>query len=172
MHATRATGGGGLDRLDHFLSLIARIAAVAMLLLILVQVVARYILDLPIYGIVEFTETFLMPAIVFFSIGLVEINKGHVRVEILYDRLSGGAKRTADAFIHGCTFIFYALIAWLGAEEALLSLERGYTISSDLPLSLAFALAIVPIGAGAMSLRQIVGLYIDLRGRTGRGATT
>lgn len=142
-----------LATLEDALSWMARLSLQILLGLMLAQVIARYFFNQPLGEVITLTETYLMPALVFFGLATVQRHREHVRVDILYARFRGRPKQIIDICIWIVSAAYWALIAYCGAQEAHFSWEMGYELSKDLPVPVASALVIVPIGTIILALR-------------------
>ena len=164
MHPTgnvgRSVRSGMAERVlvgaEAALGALARTAMALMLVLILVQVFTRYVLNdaLPVVGI---TEVYLMPIIVFFSLSRVEAMNAHIRVDLLYGRLTARAQRWLDAAIMLAGAVFWGLVAWYGTDEMKTAYARDYLTSGEFAWPLWMALLVVPVGAGLFTLRLLLG---------------
>ena len=99
-----------------------------MMLLITVDVTARYVFSSPIPGTLEFTE-FLIVFVVFFSMAYVQLTKRHICVELLTQRLP---RRVADGLAVVVLLIaalFFVLMCWQSWHSGLSALE--YREASD-----------------------------------------
>lgn len=147
-----------LAPIEDALNWTARLALASLLVLMIVQVCTRYLLNNPLGDVVTITETYLMPAIVFFSLAALQRQHGHIRVDLVYDRFHGRTKIVADALIALIGLAYWLVLLWAAARETLFTWEMGYEIGRDFPIPLATALVIVPIGALAIVLRLVVQL--------------
>jgi TRAP-type C4-dicarboxylate transport system permease small subunit len=107
----------------RFLRVVALISAVSvfvMMVLVVVNVAGRYLLNKPLSGTLEFTESLLV-LIIFLSVALTQYDGGHIRVTLLTRRLP---KRWAHALsifcmLCGATFFSWcAYAAWVFAAQA------------------------------------------------------
>jgi TRAP-type C4-dicarboxylate transport system permease small subunit len=85
-------------------------AALFLLLLIVVlQVVSRYLFNAPINGTVELIE-FFMIFVVFLGFGKCELNNDNIKVDILINHLPECFQKTLEIFN---IFVFFAIIAMI-----------------------------------------------------------
>jgi TRAP-type C4-dicarboxylate transport system permease small subunit len=95
----------------RMLRVIAQISAAAtfvMMVLVVVNVLGRYLLNQPLTGTLEFTESLLV-LIIFLSLALTQYDGGHIRVTLLTRRLP---KRAARALTAGCMLVGAAFFTW------------------------------------------------------------
>ncbi|MDX5361465.1 MAG: TRAP transporter small permease [Alphaproteobacteria bacterium] len=151
-----------LGRAERLLLGIARIALLILLGMVVVQVTARFAFNSPAGEIVAITEAYIMPLMVFLALAYVQTVDGHVRVIVLYRLASGRAKHALDAVIALLSMGFWALVAYTGWSEVVFAQSLGYEVSHEIRLPLATALIIVPVGAGALSLRLLLSAVQDV----------
>lgn len=140
-------------------SLCVRLAALALALMVVLMTAdafARYLLNAPIKGAMEINNEFLMPALVFFGISYVYRLGGHVRVNILSDRLPPAVQRALMIVFDTATALLFAALAWGMCARTLESFSMREYSSSPLGYLLAPSFAIVVVGAVLMTLRASV----------------
>jgi TRAP-type C4-dicarboxylate transport system permease small subunit len=83
----------------------------AMMFLTIVDVVMRYFLDMPVKGAFDLTEYFM---VIVFSFGLpyCTINKDHIKVDILMERLPESAQTIITILAIPISLGIFSLIAW------------------------------------------------------------
>lgn len=78
-----------------------------------VEVVARYVFNSPIVGVVDLI-TVLIPIFVFLPLADTEIKERHIRVELLSSLLRSPRWNAAfDLLTYTCGFIFLGLMSWV-----------------------------------------------------------
>jgi TRAP-type C4-dicarboxylate transport system permease small subunit len=95
----------------RMLRVIAQMSAAAtfvMMVLVVVNVLGRYLLNKPLTGTLEFTESLLV-LIIFLSLALTQYDGGHIRVTLLTRHLP---KRAARALTVGCMLVGAAFFSW------------------------------------------------------------
>ncbi|MEO8752131.1 MAG: TRAP transporter small permease [Casimicrobiaceae bacterium] len=131
--------------------LLSRVAVVAMTLLVLVQVVLRYVLKVPLVWVEEAT-VFLMIWMAFMGAAIGVRRGAHIAMTILVDRLPA---RVAGAFYHVGTvavIAFAGVVVWEGVQ---LVLSVGGQRSAALGLPMTIPYLIVPLGALLIILQAI-----------------
>lgn len=152
---------------------ISRISLICLLALIVIQVLSRVAFNSPSGEVVAVTETYLMPAMVFLALGYTFATDNHIRMTVVYRLFRGRGKALADLLICTVSAVLWLAIAYAGYEEAAFAQKLGYEVSHEIRLPLATALVIVPIGAGALSIRlilEIIEQTLRLIGRHDAGA--
>ncbi len=154
---------GWLERIENLFAALASAALFVLLALVVAQAFTRYVLNDPIGEVVTVTETYLMPAIVFFTMAALQRDDGHVRVDLLYGSWRGRTKRIADLLIAMLSAAFWAVVVYASVGETVFSLRMDYEVSKDLPLPLASAIGIVPLGGTLILLRLMLQIAAALR---------
>lgn len=107
-------------RLLRGFGLISAVATFATMLLVVVNVLGRYLFNAPLTGTLEFTESLLV-LIIFFSVALTQYDGGHIRVTLLTRRLPTAYARALTVFCMVCGAVFFiwcAYAAWRFAYES------------------------------------------------------
>ncbi|MBW7949434.1 MAG: TRAP transporter small permease [Pseudorhodoplanes sp.] len=152
-----------LARCDAVLIGAAVIATAIMMLLTSADAIGRYLFNSPIMGAYELTEKYLMVAAVFLGMSCAFREGIFIRVTFLVERLPRRARLISDFVSHLITIIYSAFIVYAAGAQALRALSDETTLST-VPVPLAPAYCLVPIGFAAL----LVMLLIDLpRVRTG-----
>jgi len=129
--------------------------------IILYEVLMRYILRQSQDWVPE-TSQFLFGSLFVLGGGYILLNGGHVRLDLLYDRLAPRPKAALDV----ATFIFFLLFCgvlfWKGALmgwDSLKIMERSQSAWGPILFPIKF---IIPIGTGLLILQGIVKLIRDI----------
>jgi TRAP-type C4-dicarboxylate transport system permease small subunit len=93
------------------LGLIAAIATFVMMVLVVANVSGRYLLNRPLTGTLEFTESLLV-IIIFLSVALTQYDGGHIRVNLLTRRLPPRWRRGLTVLSMMCGAAFFTWCAW------------------------------------------------------------
>lgn len=123
--------------------LLSRAAVVAMTGLVLVQVVLRYVFNVPLVWVEEMT-VFLMIWMAFMGAAIGVRRGAHIAMTLVVDRLP---LRLAKALFYLTTFAiiaFSAVVVWQGV---LLAFSVGNQRSAALGLPMTIPYLIVPLGA-------------------------
>jgi TRAP-type C4-dicarboxylate transport system permease small subunit len=135
---------------------ISAIFSFLLAILIFCDVIGRYLLNQPIYGADDFTELALV-VIVFFAMAFTQVEKGHVRVELIISRLSHATQITLNTFTSFFSAAIMAMISWrLGvySVEAFRDPNAYQTLSLGIPIGPFLLLA--SLGALLLCLVLIV----------------
>lgn len=106
------------------IGMFAGIVTLLMMLLVMTNVLSRYILKIPISGAFEITQS-MLTVTVFFSLALAQLNDSHIRVVLLTDRLSPAWQRTMRVFGLVIGAIFFGWCTYATFGFAMSSYEIG-----------------------------------------------
>jgi TRAP-type C4-dicarboxylate transport system permease small subunit len=120
-----------LGLFSYLLSRLGCVALFFMMCLTVVDVVGRYIFNMPILGAFEMTE-FLVLIMVFSFLGYAQAQKSHVTVDIFFDRFPLKMKTVVSVLNYLISLVVVLLIAWMGYIKAMESFHSG-----EKPLNLA-----------------------------------
>lgn len=151
-----------LGRLDRWAAALAGVAVLVMMLLGGIDVITTKMLDWPIPGAYELTET-LMVASVFLALALSQREKRQIRVELFTERLSEPRRRAFDAVSDLCSLLVYGLIAWFGIRLAWTSVSVGEFSSGLIQLPLWPAKTALALGAVLMCAQCASDLVANVR---------
>ena len=107
-------------RLLRGFGLISEVATFVMMLLVVANVIGRYLFNKPLTGTLEFTESLLV-LIIFLSVGLTQYDGGHIRVNLITRRLPKAWARILTVFAMLCGAAFFtwcAYAAWIYAAQS------------------------------------------------------
>jgi TRAP-type C4-dicarboxylate transport system permease small subunit len=107
-------------RLLRFCGLISQIATFVMMLLVVINVLGRYLINKPLTGTLEFTESLLV-LIIFLSVALTQYDGGHIRVNLITRRLPKAWARvlTVISMLCGAAFFTWCgYAAWVFAAQS------------------------------------------------------
>ncbi len=106
-----------LDKVSHVVGRMANLitcaAIAAMALFISLNVILRYVFNIPLKGSVEFPELMMVVA-AFAAFGYTALLKGHVNIEILTLRLPQRARTILEDITTLISLIILAFVAWQG----------------------------------------------------------
>lgn len=157
-------------RAIEFLSDLAGYAsAVAILvatLVIVQQVVVRYVFRMPTIWQVELA-VYLLIAATFLGAAYGLKENSHINIELVTGLLPPGFKRWLDLFTSLVALWFCAYLAWKGAFMWWDAYEGGWRTSSLWSIPLVYPYAILPVGMALTSLQYVVKIadrVAELRG--------
>jgi TRAP-type C4-dicarboxylate transport system permease small subunit len=107
-------------RLLRACGVISSVSTFVMMVLVVANVAGRYLLNKPVTGTLEFTESLLV-LIIFLSVALTQYDGGHIRVTLLTRRLPklhARALTVASMLVGAAFFGWCAYAAWKFAYQA------------------------------------------------------
>lgn len=141
------------DRLSRAGGVLGGALAIVMMLTIGREVIGRYFFNAPTSWVVEL-DGYLLVALVYLGGGYILQNDAHIRVDIVYSRLSPRARARADLFGLALAVPFLGFVIWQGGLLTWYSwAQRDRSVVMDWPLWLP-ELA-VPVGAALLLLQVL-----------------
>lgn len=133
----------GVVWLSKVANIIAMVLIGAMMMLTVVDVVGRYFFSKPIIGSYELTQ-FMMAGVVFLGLAYTQVNKGHVAVTYITNKLSQKTQVAIRFATNILSLGFLALMVRQGLSQAQLYSQRGITSNIfEVPIVPFFSVAIV-----------------------------
>jgi TRAP-type transport system small permease protein len=108
---------GWEQRVEGVLGVAASFILLAMMLLTVVDVVARYVFSRPLRGAFEVTELMLL-VLIFAGLPLVSFTDEHAVMDFVDRVLGPGALRGLTGLVHAVSAAFMVLLAWLTWRKA------------------------------------------------------
>lgn len=124
----------------------------AMMIIVFVDVVMRYLFNSPLGFSYDLISLYLMVGVFFFAFSDTLRHDEHVRVDILYLRMSRGMRRLCDRISYGLSAVLFATVLWTGLLRAVASTARGEVMATLIPWPIWMAYWIVPIGTAPIML--------------------
>jgi TRAP-type C4-dicarboxylate transport system permease small subunit len=109
--------GGWERRVEGLLGVAASAILLAMMLITVVDVVARYVFSRPLRGAFEVTELMLL-VLIFAGLPLVSFTDEHAVMDFVDRVLGPRALRGVTGLVHAVSAGFMALLAWLTWRKA------------------------------------------------------
>jgi TRAP-type C4-dicarboxylate transport system permease small subunit len=157
----------GINRLTWLAELLAEIGLIGLLLIVIHEVIVRYVFDSPTLYSVELSE-YLLVLVVFMSIGWVLKEDRHVAVTFVVDRLPERMRLGLKLLTSLLTMAFLGIIVWKGGKTTLTAYTGNYHSSSLLDFPMWIPYALIPLGALVLSLQYIVKIGELIRSLTDR----
>ncbi len=155
-----------IELLSDLSGYVAAVAILIATLVIVEQVVVRYVFRLPTIWQVELAVYLLIAAtFVGAAYGLKE--NSHINIELVTILLPPGVKRWLDLFTSSVALAFCAYLTWKGAVMWWEAYEGKWRTSSLWSIPLTYPYAILPMGMGLTSLQYVVKIadrVAELRG--------
>ena len=110
--------------------------ALMMMLLTTVHAVGRYLLGLPVPGLVEMSS-YMLVTMIFLTAPYTALRKGHIAIGVLVDRLSERRQAIIDIFIYLPCLVVSVLAAWQ-------TFSRGFFIMQERQVSTILSIPNAP----------------------------
>jgi TRAP-type C4-dicarboxylate transport system permease small subunit len=139
-----------LHRINQVLSTGCQLLANVLLILILVavfaEVVSRYIFQQS-HGSMEEFSKWSQIWIAYLMIGIVEQARGHIKVDILFNRLSAKGRIPLLIVFDITTLVFAVVLFWSGVQATANLYRLGLTSTSGIPVPMWTVMLAAPFGA-------------------------
>ncbi|MFN3825165.1 MAG: TRAP transporter small permease subunit [Pseudorhodobacter sp.] len=146
---------------------LACVVMVMMMLHITLDVGVRNILNGQIVGTLEWVAFYYMVALVFLSLGYVELKNEHIRVDLFAQMMPKSAQLGLYIFACLLGFVFFGMLFWQTLSDAIRATQRGEEAMSNFKFLIWPARWALPIGFGGVLLAILGNL---LRAITSRQA--
>jgi TRAP-type C4-dicarboxylate transport system permease small subunit len=150
--------------LEAVLSRIAQTALFIMMIAVVLDSGGRYLFNHPLSGVYEATELYLMIAVVFLAIGQTQRLGGHVRVELLLERLPVALQRALEIIYLLATMAVFAVAAYASMRMCWQAFADGRWTAGVVPLPTGPSWTIVAIGLAALCVRLLIQAMQIVRG--------
>ncbi|WP_051297320.1 TRAP transporter small permease [Brevibacterium album] len=150
---------------DRVLSAVTALAVIAMMLHVVAHALMRFFFNAPIYGTNEIVAYWWLPAVALLGIPAAHLQKEHITVTLVTDRLS---QRTGNIFkIFACIVCGLASVGFMvfGFQEAMKNFSIGSTagVTDIITWPVYF---LVPLVFASMAVLYILDIVVIAR--TGR----
>ena len=104
---------------------LAALLVVLMIIHVCLEVVSRTLLRRPLPGTIETVSYYYMVGIAFLPLGMVQLLRENITVDLIDNVLTKGGRRWVDAFSVLMTFLVVALVAWASLDMAVRQTGHG-----------------------------------------------
>ena len=161
-----------IERLALAILLIGGLGLLMSMFLGVGDVVGTQFLKSPLPGAKELTES-TMVLIVFGALTYAQIQRSHIRVELLYTRMGTRGRAMMDVIADLAAMLFFSLLLWQAINEAIFSIQLKEATVGLIRFPLYPARIILAAGTALLILRLLIDLIQDLqRARTGEETST
>lgn len=105
----------------------------------------------------------LLAWLTYYGAALAALNRAHIGMPTLVDRLEGRARTAVILVGEACTLAFFGMLAWAGVR--VLSVLGGTTLVSLPGVPMAVAQSVIPIGAVLFIIAQLLSMPDVLAGK-------
>lgn len=151
-----------LERFALAILLIGGIGLLMSMFLGVGDVVGTQVLATPLPGARELTES-TMVLIVFGALAYAQIQRSHIRVELLYTRMNPRVQALMDVITDLAAIVFFGMLLWQAINEVKISWEIGESTVGLIRFPLYPARIILAVGTGLLIVRLVLDMFVDLR---------
>ncbi|MGQ9859308.1 MAG: TRAP transporter small permease subunit [Thermodesulfobacteriota bacterium] len=146
-----------ISRLNGLVGTLVSFLNLAIMSIVVWEVFCRYLLRSPTTWAMEMNQ-YLLAALALLAGGYALVEDRHVRVDVVYRRLSAKRQASVDVVSSVLVILFCAVLLWHGSEFALDALRKGKRSMSLLELPLFPSMALVPLGGMLLGLQALAKL--------------
>ena len=143
-----------IDHTMDFLSFLGIMSIVFVLLAVISAILFRYFMRTSLEGVTELSEYSLL-FMTFVGAAWVLRVGGHVKMDILLDRLKPDTRTLANTIIFIVCAVLWLVIAWYGLKVTWLHYETDYFIRAGIDTPSFITLAIIPLGSLMLSIQLL-----------------
>jgi len=142
------------DRINYMTGLTMGILTLFMMCIVMYEVTSRYFFNAPTLWSMEINQ-YLFCAISLLGGGYCLLRDGHVRVDILYPKLSPKGQAIVDFCTFPLALLFSGLLVWFGWEETWDSIVGHRLSDSVIALPLWPVWLVVPVAGVLLGIQVI-----------------
>jgi TRAP-type C4-dicarboxylate transport system permease small subunit len=156
-----------LDAITAGVSWVGAGALVLMVLIVVANVVGRYLFRNPVLGAVEMVGL-LTVILVFCVLAFTESNGAHIVVDIFVSRLHGRTKAILASMMSLLGAVFFIIMAWQGWDMMLSNLSPFVRVTGVLSIPFAPFMLIMAFGCVLFGLELFVHVFNPASGKKRR----
>jgi TRAP-type C4-dicarboxylate transport system permease small subunit len=161
----RSQPGAAIDRTAKALSFLGGLATLAMTGLIAFDVLMRYFLNEP-QLFVDEVVGFLQVLVVFWGLAYTFQVRGHIRVDLVTNHLSGPVRAWARVFTLTTGIVIVAVLSWVTLESTLTAYRYG-RVSTVMLYPLWPPMLLIPTGLALLAVVMLRALRRQLAAARG-----
>ena len=150
-----------IDKMSEWLGKIASHIVLILIAVIIFEVTSRYIFNAPTKWAVE-TGSYLFAAMWLLAGGYAMRHDFHVRVDIVYSRLSPRARAIMDAVTSPLFFLMIGLFIWITWKFALVSVAEMERSASQWSPYVFPKKVLIPVGGSLLIVQGIAKLICNI----------
>lgn len=143
-----------IDKINYITGLLLGFIILLIMVLVIYEVASRYFFNSPTLWSMEINQ-YLFCAVSLMGGGYCLLRDGHVRVDILYPKLSSRGQAIVDLCTYPLALVFCGLLIWQGSQETWIALVGHHLSDSVMAMPLWPVWLTVPV-AGLLMVLQIV----------------
>lgn len=141
-----------VNRMTDVFGMIGIVLIIGLCCLVIIEIINRNFLYLGMDWTIEMTE-YMLAFITFCGAGWLLKADGHIKFDLITDRLSPKYKRAANILSSSIGFLITALLTIFGFYKVVGLISRGIVTETVLELPQALLIGIVPVGLFIASLQ-------------------
>lgn len=146
---------GLLARIEDLLIVVARVSLATIAIVVVANVVSRYVFDAPLTFTNGLTERYLLVAVVYLALSSGESAGVHVRVTVFTRMLPPALSRVLRVVTLLLSAVYFAGITAFSGEQASHAWAIHQTSAGLTPWPMYVAYTIVPVGTLLMTVRLL-----------------
>jgi len=152
-----------VKRISDLMEYAAAAVLTLMVLHIVVDVVAKYALNAPIPGTLDFVANYYMVALVYLPVAFVELRGRSISVDLFYQWFPIPLKYLARAFGTIMSLVFFSLLAYQSWFDALGAFAKGEFVDGTFLVVTWPSRFLLPLSFGLVVIVLIVRFVHELR---------
>ena len=152
---------GKIKLIMKSLSAVSSFLLAAMIVVVVANVVGRFLFNIPVFGTIELVEL-MMIIICFFAIPYTSMNRGHVRITLLFDHLPKGIQRILGRIASLLCAGIFSIIIYQAAINALYYAKHLDQCTDTLEIPFAPFKAIMVLGFGVLLVIELIHVFRPL----------
>ncbi|MBV6272258.1 TRAP transporter small permease [Alcaligenaceae bacterium CGII-47] len=145
-----------LSRIDSVLTTVAAISLFSIMIIIVSDVVMRYMFNAPYSWSYELIAMYLMTSLFFFCLSETLAKNGHIAVDILHIKISPRLRHFALAIGYWLSGPLFGVMAWVAADNTWISFKHDEFTSGEIPWPVWASLICVPLGMIPLLVRILL----------------
>ena len=150
------------NALEVIIQLATNILLIVILTLVFAEAAMRYAFGKS-YGFMEEFSKWSQIWMAYLLLGVIEKTRGHIKVDMLYTRLSKKYKSLLLILFDLITLLFCILLFWSGIETAKNWRILGYIASIEFSVPMWIVMLSAPLGAVFLAFFGVHNLTVDIK---------
>lgn len=150
-----------IDWISHTVGLVAMYLIFAMIAVLLLDAVTRNIVNIPLHWCIEMAQMILAAYYVLGGAHSIQLGD-HVRMDLIYDRLSATGKAKLDVVTGGCLIFYLVTLLWGSISSTLYSYQYNQKLMSVWNPPVWPIKAVMVAGIVLMLLQVFATLFKDI----------
>lgn len=145
----------GIAALEEGLAQVAALAMLAIMLVVVADVLGRYVFSTPLFFSYDLISMYLMVILFFFALSDTLHKHGHIAIDIFHDVIPKRLRFSAEAVGYGLSAIVIALIAWRLSERTATAYANDEVTATTVPWPLWLSNLPAALGSWVLAVRCV-----------------